>query len=262
MMRVRPLYYNGNLWRKKGPRLRRKTHMTQEIEIKLRVKDANHLRAALKRMGARLVTGGNGRVHEWNTVFDTPRQDLRKREELLRIRMEMPDRNTSQRPRIAAQPALLTFKRPIGGRRARAGKKSRRERHKIREEIELRVADATALARIFDGLGMQPSIHYEKYRTTFRLPPSKPWAKGLLIELDETPIGTFVELEGPPKAIDRAASELGFSKKDYILKNYLRLNSEECRRRGLKVGDMVFPKKREFILSTCRKISPQAPFFS
>jgi len=42
-------------------------------------------------------------------------------------------------------------------------------------------------------------FRYEKYRTTFRLPDSNAWANGLLIELDETPIGTFVELEGPPR---------------------------------------------------------------
>ena len=38
--------------------------------------------------------------------------------------------------------------------------------------------------------------------------------RGLLIELDETPIGAFVELEGPAEAIDRAATELGFGKSD------------------------------------------------
>jgi len=54
-------------------------------------------------------------------------------------------------------------------------------------------------------------FRYEKYRTTFRLPDSNAWANGLLIELDETPIGNLVELEGPAAAIDRAAEELGFT---------------------------------------------------
>ncbi len=62
---------------------------------------------------------------------------------------------------------------------------------------------------------------------------AKSWARGLLIEVDETPIGTFVELEGPPAAIDRAATELGYSKRDYIVTNYLSLYVEDCRR---KVG--------------------------
>src|SRR2546430_12204052 len=81
---------------------------------------------------------------------------------------------------------------------------------------------------------MRGWFRYEKCRTTFRLPASKAWALGLLIELDETPIGTFVELEGPAAAIDRAATELGFSKHDYLSKNYLRLYMEECRRKGVR----------------------------
>jgi adenylate cyclase class 2 len=64
--------------------------------------------------------------------------------------------------------------------------------------------------------------------------------------MDETPIGTYVELEGPAEAIDRAAIELGFSKRDYILKNYLLLYVEDCRKRGEAPKNMVFaaPKSR------------------
>jgi adenylate cyclase, class 2 len=218
--------------------------MAQEIEIKLRVKDARELRAALKDLGARTVYSGTGRVHEWNTLFDTARQDLRKREQLLRTRIETPDGKIVGRRKTASQPGLLTFKGRVASRRVRPGKWTNRERHKVREEIEFRIDDAAKLGKILEELGMHPSFHYEKYRTTFQLPAARRWAKGLLIELDETPIGTFMELEGPPRAIDRAAKELGFSKKDYILTNYLRLNAEECRRRGVKVGDMVFGNRK------------------
>ena len=85
-------------------------------------------------------------------------------------------------------------------------------------------------------------FRYEKYRTTFCLPVSKAWAKGLLIELDETPIGTFVELEGPAAAIDRAATEMGFSRRDYVLKNYLTLYVEYCLRKGEQPAHMLFSK--------------------
>jgi len=223
--------------------MRRKAQMAKEIEIKLRVNDVEELKGRLKRMGARPASAGNGRVHEWNTLFDTARQDLRKREQLLRIRVETPDGGVSRGKRNARQPALLTFKGPVFAERRRGGNSKRDERHKIREEIEIQISDAAALAKILEKLGMRPSFHYEKYRTTYRLP--KPaWAGGLLIELDETPIGTFMELEGPPRAIDRAAKEFGFSKKDYILTNYLRLFAEDCRRRGKKMGDMVFRKRK------------------
>ena len=93
-------------------------------------------------------------------------------------------------------------------------------RYKVREEIETELRDGGTIQRIFEGLGLRGWFRYEKYRTTYVLPGRQSWAKGLLIEVDETPIGTFVELEGQAAAIDRAAKELGYSTRDYVLKNY------------------------------------------
>jgi hypothetical protein len=53
-----------------------------------------------------------------------------------------------------------------------------------------------------------------------------------------------VELEGPPQAIDRVAQELGYSKQDYVLKNYLVLYVAECRRKGEQPSHMLFPAKK------------------
>jgi len=117
---------------------------------------------------------------------------------------------------------VLTFKQPMVQRQASGRKLHLMGYTRSREEIEVEVAEAGNLTRIFEGLGMSGWFRYEKYRTTFRMPDSKAWASGLLIELDETPIGNFVELEGPAAAIDRAAEELGFSRRDYVLTNYLR----------------------------------------
>ncbi len=214
--------------------------MAQEIEIKLKVSEPKALKRVLKRMGARLVGGGSGRVHEWNVLFDSPEGGLAKSGQLLRIRTETREAKSKKGKAAAAKRVLLTFKRPMGGRAARPGRAAGNHRHKVREEFELEVADSAVLTRIFEGLGMRGWFRYEKHRTTFRLPTSLGWAKGLLIELDETPIGTFVELEGPPEAIDRAAQELGFAKSDYIVKNYLALYVEECRRQGKEPRDMVF----------------------
>jgi adenylate cyclase, class 2 len=215
--------------------------MTHEIEIKLRVKDLKALRLALRRLGGRLVSAGRGRAHEWNMVFDTPEEKLRSRGELLRIRTETPAKSNSKPIRPKVEPALLTFKRPVGGRTMPQG---RPPRHKVREEIEVWIGDATTLTKIFEGLGLNGWFRYEKFRTTFRLPTTQRWAKGLLLELDETPIGTFLELEGPPMAIDRAAKALGFAKRDYIVTNYLNLYRKECQRRGKRPGDMVFEERK------------------
>jgi len=214
--------------------------MAQEIEIKLKISDPNSLRAGLKRLGARLVGKGTGRVHEWNLIFDTPDGSLAKQGQLLRIRTETPERNSKKTSKAPVQRILLTFKRPVAASAATSGSAQDNHRHKVREEFELQVTDGDVLARIFEGLGMQGWFRYEKYRTTFRLPAAARWAEGLLIEVDETPIGTYVELEGPPAAIDRAAQELGFTSRDYVVMNYLSLYVEDCRRQGKEPKDMVF----------------------
>jgi adenylate cyclase, class 2 len=218
--------------------------MTREIEIKLRIANVEKLRVALKKLGARPAFGGTSRVHEWNVLFDTHAQDIASRGQLLRIRTETPGQGTRKGRGAAERRVLLTFKRPPAADDNAARDISRLQRHKVREEFELEVGDANALETIFEALGMRGWFRYEKFRTTFRLPATKAWSKGLLIELDETPIGTFLELEGPPNAIDRAAGELGFSKRDYIVLNYLTLYLEECQRRGETPSHMVFPKKK------------------
>lgn len=214
--------------------------MAQEIEIKLKISDANALKRSLKRLGARLVGKGKGCVHEWNVIFDSSDGRLAKHGQLLRIRTETPQAKGGNAQPV--QRTLLTFKRPLGDAIVTSVSTGAEEsqRHKVREELELEVAGAVTLTKIFEGLGLRGWFRYEKYRTTFRLPASSNWSKGLLIEWDETPVGAFLELEGPPPAIDRAAQELGFSTEDYILKNYLTLYVEECRRRGIEPRDMVF----------------------
>ncbi len=218
--------------------------MARETEIKLRITDVRAFHRALKRIGARPAGPGSSKVHEENVIFDTPQGGLAKHGQLLRIRTETPEVRGKSRTTGSKQRAVLTFKQPMV-HPAGAGMESvSHGSYKVRDEIELEVTDPGNLARIFEGLGMSGWFRYEKYRTTFRLPASKAWAAGLLIELDETPIGTFVELEGPASAIDRAAEDLGFTKHDYVLKNYLRLYMEDCRRKGEQPLHMVFPNRK------------------
>ena len=205
--------------------------MGREREIKLRIADLAAVRRALRRLGARVA---RPRLHERNVLFDTVEGALASREQLLRIRTE----RLSGRSRKPGLRCLVTFKRPLVTSRP----SSKGERHKVREEIELEVTDAKPLAMIFEGLGMRTWFQYEKFRTTFRLPASNAWAKGLLIELDETPIGVFLELEGPANAIDRVAKALGFASRDYVLANYMTLYREYCRSRCEEPRDMLFAK--------------------
>ena len=219
--------------------------MARETEIKLRISNVPAFHRALKRIGARLAGPGTSKVHEENVIFDTPQGGLAKHGQLLRIRTETPEVRGKPKTTGPQQRVVLTFKQPmVQAAGAETGSASSGS-YKVRDEIEVEVAKGENLTRIFEGLGMSGWFRYEKCRTTFRLPASKAWALGLLIELDETPIGTFVELEGPAAAIDRAAAELGFSKHDYLSKNYLRLYMEECRRKGVQPSHMVFPNRKK-----------------
>lgn len=223
--------------------------MPNEIEIKLRIKDVKALQRTLKRLAVIPLDPKMPRVHEMNLLFDTPEGGLAKHGQLLRIRTEKSASRTQRHISPAQKRTsnrtirhLLTFKSPpealaIGNltRQPSAG-----GRYKIREETELDITDAKSLQKIFEGLGLRGWFRYEKYRTTYKFPARAKWAYGLLVEMDETPIGTFIELEGPGEAIDRAARELGFPHSDYIQKNYLVLYLDECKKRGEPPTHMLF----------------------
>jgi predicted adenylyl cyclase CyaB len=216
-----------------------------EIEIKLPMTDAGAARKKVAKLGAQPmrseIAGRDGRVHEMNVLFDTPDGGFARHGQLLRLRTETPPTKMRQ---IKIR-AILTYKGPAEAQMT--------GRYKIREETEVIVADADAMRTILEALGLRGWFRYEKFRTTLVLPTSARWAAGLHVELDETPIGTFLELEGLPAAIDRAAQELGFSPASYITKSYFALHIESCRRKGVSVPqiapgivtgipDMLFPK--------------------
>jgi adenylate cyclase class 2 len=107
--------------------------------------------------------------------------------------------------------------------------------HKKREEIETDVSDGPACAQILAGLGYQPSFAYEKFRTTFAAPD-----EAGIVTLDETPIGNFLELEGPESWIDQTASRLGFGLSDYVTSSYAALYEEHRQTHRTVPRDMKF----------------------
>jgi adenylate cyclase, class 2 len=219
--------------------LRKTPSAGREVEIKLRVAD----RAAMLRRLRQLRASGGVRAHEMNTLYDTPMGSLAREGKLVRIRVERPapSRGAGKAPGKArwkatrpSPAAVLTYKGPAQPGAVETGFHGRR--YKIREEHELRVDDAEALVRVFEGMGLRPLFRYEKYRTTYRLPG----VGGVLVELDETPIGDFLELEGEAAAIDRAAGLLGFRPTDYITKSYGALFVER-RRAGARAAGASQP---------------------
>jgi adenylate cyclase, class 2 len=212
----------------------------QEIEIKLRVPDVAALRSRLKHLRAREIMP---RTYESNTLYDTPRQDLRRRGQLIRVRIEQPASSFGKRRSKENAAVLLTYKGPSSISNAiEPGRNSNTRSHfKIKEEAEVSVTGADELARILGALGLHPVFRYEKFRTTYALPG----VRGLKIELDETPVGAYLELEGPVAGIDRGARLLGYARNDYMTDTYGSLYLAACRRLGRRPGDMLFPTTKK-----------------
>jgi adenylate cyclase class 2 len=101
--------------------------------------------------------------------------------------------------------------------------------------LELAVGSPENLDLILQRLGFVPRFRYEKIRTEWSIPGEE----GVLM-IDETPIGTYMELEGPPEWIDRLAAQLGYVEADYLNVSYARLYAMECERMGIVATDMVF----------------------
>jgi adenylate cyclase class 2 len=180
-----------------------------ETEVKIRVRDPSAASDQLRAAGFQVRTP---RVFESNVLYDTSDRKLRGQGMMLRIRQ------------TGGEGAILTWKGP--------GKQGP---HKSRPEMETSVGDASVLDRVFQQLGFWQTLRYEKYRTEF----DRPHQDGV-VTLDETPIGCFLELEGPGDWIDATARELGFSSEEYILESYARLYVADCERRGLQPTHMTF----------------------
>jgi adenylate cyclase class 2 len=192
-----------------------------EIEVKIAVASAARMRAILRSAKFSVV---NPRVFEQNLVLDNARGSIKATGLLLRVR------TTGRRGGV--QTALCTFKGPA---------KETPTHHKQRVEREFSASNADECLAVFAGIGFHPAFRYEKYRTVFARRARKgEKGKQGLVTIDETPIGVFVELEGPALWIDRAAKELGFSRNDYITMSYARLWERWREEHAMPPGNMVF----------------------
>jgi adenylate cyclase class 2 len=198
----------------------------REVEIKLRITDIAALLEKLRGLGGRPGV----RIFEQNILYDTPDSDFRGRGQLLRLRIETPAagislRRPSRPVRRGSSRGVLTAKIPAPD--------AKRPRFKEKIETEVIVPDAMAWQRAVQKLGLREGFRYEKYRTSFRF-------GGAHLALDETPVGVFLEIEGPPAAIDRIARRLGFSARAYIRATYWDLYVAYCRRARRKPRNMLF----------------------
>ncbi len=90
---------------------------------------------------------------------------------------------------------------------------------KIRAEIQTVIADHEAMEGILRALGYLPVLQITKHRATFR-------RDGLEACLDETPFGSYLELEGDPLSISLAMDHLGLDASHIEPRSYAMLYRE------------------------------------
>jgi adenylate cyclase class 2 len=185
--------------------------MPREIEIKFQVKDLRLLTRTLPAAGFRRITP---RTREMNTLYDLPGGILRARKQLLRLRKY-------------GSTWTLTHK---------SG--TTRGHHSSRVELETTVTDGKIMDAILRALGYEPTFRYEKFRAEW-VDKKMSGGKGVVV-VDETPIGNFCEIEGPPPWIDATAKKLGINPDDYITKNYATLFLEWTHQTGSTAKEMTF----------------------
>lgn len=177
-----------------------------EREIKLRFNDPAEARRAVLAAGA---TPLRGRRLQEDALLDTDDEQLRRRRCVLRIRTENGK-------------SLMTFKGPV-----------QPASMKVREEHETIVSDGEVLLRVFEELGLHVWFRYQKYREEFS-------AEDVVIAVDETPVGTYVEVEGGEQGILAVAEALGRTSADFVLDSYRGLFIKYRDQLGLTGSDMVF----------------------
>ena len=186
----------------------------RENEVKLLAGNRNRVMRRLARLGFKVLTA---RHLESNFVFDFPDLRLGRSGRLLRLRLALGE-------------CLLTFKGPP----------LRARRYASRPEIETRVEDGVIFREVLRDLGLNQVFVYQKYRAVFGAGGRADFRAWPQVAYDETPIGNFLELEGPGEWIDRVAVQLGYSPGDYITSTYRALYLAWCREKHKTPGNMVF----------------------
>jgi adenylate cyclase, class 2 len=178
-----------------------------EVEVKLPAGDLDEVRGKLRGLAASPVSP----LHfERNDLFDDDARRLEGAGAVLRLRQ-------------AGGEVLLTYK----------GRPHFEQGVKRREEREVRVSDAAEADAILRGIGLSRRFRYEKRR--------EEWRTGhCLVALDETPIGSFVEVEGDPSEIRRVVVSLGLDFAAAIPYSYPRLYAMKRKEHPELPEEMVF----------------------
>ncbi len=178
----------------------------QELEVKFYLSNREAIEGKLSSIGQL----HEPRVHELNLRLDTPELSLLRSGRLLRLRQD--------------RRARLTYKGP-GSEQGGA---------RLRQELEFTVSDFDTALHLCEALGFQVQMMYEKCRTTYLVGE-------LEAALDETPIGDFLELEGPDaQSIHKVADQLGVDWEKRSLDSYTVLFERLRSNLGYTFRDLSF----------------------
>ncbi len=179
----------------------------QELEVKLYISNLKALRQKLESLGANLT---HPQKLETNLRFDTAKGDLSRSYRVLRLR------------------------RYVGVQVTYKGPSEFVEGVRTRQEIEFAVGDFEATRDLFEALGYQVVLAYEKMRAVYDL-------VGVEVSLDELPYGSFIEIEGPDADSIRAtANKLGLNWEARISGSYSALFEKLRQRLDLPFNDLTF----------------------
>jgi adenylate cyclase class IV len=160
-----------------------------EIEVKARITDLPALRRALRRAHARLAF--RGRMSD--RKFDR-RRELRRRDQVLRLREYHPA------GRRGAPLAIFGWK---GAQRRQAG-------YRHRPELETAVPDGAAVQGLLQRLGYRVVESIDRRVEIYRL-------GGATLRIERYPrMDTLLEVEGSPRAIERAIRATGMPRERFL----------------------------------------------
>jgi len=121
-----------------------------------------------------------------------------------------------------------------GARLTLRGPSSFDGRVKIRSEHEAGIDDAEAARAILEALGHRVVRRYQKYREQWHL-------GSIVISLDHTPLGDFVEFEG--EGCERVARRCGFDPEESEQRTYLEIYADHLRAHPEAPAEMVFERQ-------------------
>ena len=181
--------------------------MSTETEIKVKIEDAGDFCRRLSLLNPGVLSK---RHFEDNHLLDFPDRRMRSQQCLVRIR-------------FAEGRGIFTYKgppRPEGI-------------FKTREELETELSNGAILLEALERIGMCVCFRYQKYRQEFAV-------GDIHVAVDETPIGNYVEFEGPEDGILRITLRMGIPESQFLRSSYYSLYQEYCTGNNKSPEFMVF----------------------